>query len=58
MEFKKFEDSKQKYNQIYDEAFISVFKYELDKEQIFFVEHNEILTEEEINKIKNLEYEK
>jgi hypothetical protein len=44
-DFKKFSESSQKYNQKYDEAYISVF---LINNEYIFLEHNEILTDEEI----------
>ena len=55
MEFENFEENPQKYNLNYDEAFISVFKYKLDdNEETFFVEHNELLSEEDIKIISEL----
>lgn len=54
-DFLQFENSSQQYNQQYDEAFISVFKYKDSgyKDVSYFVEHNDILLEEDINSIKN-----
>ena len=55
MEFKKFEENPQKYNLNYDESFISVFKYKLDdNDETFFVEHNELLSEDDIKIISEL----
>ncbi len=50
MDFKAFSENDKKYNQLYDEAFISVFNIQGED---FFIEHNEILTESEIKKINN-----
>ena len=44
----KFELAKIKYNQTYDEAFISVFSV---NNELYFAEHNERLTEEDIKAI-------
>lgn len=55
IEFKNFEENPQKYNLKYDEAFISVFKYKIDdNEETFFVEHNELLSEDDIKTISEL----
>ena len=52
--FKAFEDNLEKYNQIYDEAFMSVFEFVINgKIETFFVEHNEILSKDDIKLIKN-----
>lgn len=48
MDFKKFSESTSNYNQIYDEAYVSVFVIHNEE---FFLEHNERLTDEEINRI-------
>ncbi len=48
MEFDNFENAQDKLNQQYDEAYISVFNF---KNKYFFVEHNELLTNEEAAKI-------
>ena len=60
MEFKQFEESNQKFNQNYDEALISVFKYNIgnNKEEIFFVEHNEYLNDYDIKLISELSVDK
>ena len=60
MEFKQFEENSEKFNQNYDEAFISVFKYNIDdsKEETFFVEHNENLNDYDINLISELPIDK
>ena len=49
-DFMKFKTSKNKFNQLYDEAFISCI--EIDNE-IFWIEHNDIFDDKEIEKIKN-----
>lgn len=55
LEFKQFEENNNKYNQPYDEAFISVFKYKVkEKEEIFFVEHNERLSKDDIEAVSDL----
>ena len=56
MEFKQFEESSEKFNQKYDEAFISVFKYNVgdNKEETFFVEHNDCLNDYDIELINEL----
>lgn len=53
-DFQQFEKSQQQYNQKYDEAFISVFRYKDSgyKEAPYFVEHNDILLENDINVVK------
>ena len=55
-DFMNFEESSDVYNQKYDEAFISVFKYNIreNKEETFFVEHNEELNIHDIKLIKSL----
>lgn len=60
MEFKQFEESSEKFNQKYDEAFISVFKYNVgdNKEETFFVEHNEYLNDYDIELINELSVDK
>lgn len=60
MEFKQFEESNQKFNQNYDEALISVFKYNIgnNKEETFFVEHNEYLNDYDIKLISELSVDK
>ncbi len=50
LEFKQFQNSVQPYNQQFDEAFISVFKF---NENYFYAEHNDILLEDEIKIIKD-----
>lgn len=50
LEFKLFQNSTQPYNQPYDEAFMSVFKFQ---EEYFFAEHNDILLKNEIKIIKD-----
>lgn len=55
LEFKQFEENSNKYNQPYDEALISVFKYKVeDKDEFFFVEHNELLSQDDIKMIRDL----
>lgn len=49
-DFKAFSENAQKYNQQYDVAYISTFYIQND---YFFIEHNEILTEEEILRIND-----
>ena len=59
MDFKRFEENNEQFNQKYDEAFISVFKYKMDeKEETFFVEHNILLNDEDIKMIKELAIDK
>lgn len=60
MEFKQFEESNQKFNQKYDEALISVFKYNIgdNKEETFFVEHNEYLNDYDTKLISELSVDK
>lgn len=60
MEFKQFEESSEKFNQKYDEAFISVFKYNVgdNKEETFFVEHNDCLNDYDIELINELSVDK
>lgn len=60
MEFKQFEESNEKFNQNYDEVFISVFTYNIgdNKQESFFVEHNECLNDYDINLIKELSVDK
>lgn len=48
IEFKNFAESEILINQVYDEAFISVFHFDNSN---YFVEHNELLSEEEIKQI-------
>ncbi|MCM1296070.1 MAG: hypothetical protein NC311_11060 [Muribaculaceae bacterium] len=47
-DFKNFQNAQEKINQQYDEVFISVFKF---KNDYYFVEHNELLENEDIAKI-------
>ena len=56
MEFKQFEESSEKFNQNYDEVFISVFTYDIgdNKQESFFVEHNEPLNDDDIKHISEL----
>lgn len=55
LDFKKFEENSNKYNQKYDETFISVFEFDINnKKETFFVEHNEMLTEIDIKTIAEL----
>lgn len=58
MEFLNFEKNCNQYNQEYDEVFISVFKYKIsdEKEETFFVEHNEILNDKDIQIISKLKF--
>lgn len=51
LEFKAFSDSLSKFNQSYDEAFISV----LNLGQDYYLEHNEIFSKEEIDSLKTFE---
>lgn len=46
--FKEFAESSTKCNQVFDEAYISVFSFDGEN---YFVEHNEILDEEDIRAI-------
>ena len=59
LEFLEFEKNEKKYNQEYNEVFISVFEYVIntEKKQKFFVEHNELLNEEDIKIIGDLNLE-
>lgn len=59
-EFKQFEESNQKFNQKYDEALISVFKYNIgdNKDETFFVEHNEHLNDYDTKLISELSVDK
>lgn len=58
LDFKKFKENDNRYNQIYDEALISVFEYTVGSElEVIFVEHNEKLDEDDINTICNLSIE-
>ena len=59
-EFKQFEESNQKFNQKYDEALISVFKYNIgdNKNETFFVEHNEYLNDYDTKLISELSVDK
>lgn len=53
--FKQFEKNSNKYNQPFDEALISVFKYKIEgKDEFFFVEHNERLNQDDIKMISDL----
>ena len=61
LEFERqFEESNEKFNQNYDEVFISVFTYNIrdNKQESFFVEHNECLNDYDINLIKELSVDK
>lgn len=51
LEFKKFKESTQLFNMNYDEAFISVITI---KDEVFYVEHNEVFCNDEIKKINDL----
>lgn len=59
LEFLEFEKNEKKYNQEYDEVFISVFEYFInaDKKQKFFIEHNKLLNEKDIKIIGDLNFE-
>jgi len=48
IDFAKFAQAENKKNQQYDEAYISVFKF---ADEIYYAEHNEILTEDDIYNI-------
>lgn len=50
-DFKVFKNSTEKYNRKYDEAYLSLFK-KWDEE--YFIEHNELFTELEINALEKL----
>lgn len=50
-DFCKFTENKQKINQAYDEAYITPLEFDYD---IFFIEHNEIFTNTEVENIKNI----
>lgn len=45
IEFKRFVSSKEKYNQPFDEAYISVFTF---RDELIFVEHNELLDSSDV----------
>ena len=47
-DFKKFAEANELMNQVYDEAYISVFNFGTEN---YFVEHNEILDVDEISKM-------
>ena len=51
LDFKKFQENKEKHNQPYDEAYISVFECLGEN---YFVEHNELLTDEEVVSIETV----
>ena len=59
VEFLEFEKNEKKYNQEYNNVFISVFEYVIntEKKQKFFIEHNELLNEEDIKIISDLNLE-
>lgn len=59
-DIKQFEKYIEKFNQNYDEAFISVFKYNIDEndDEIFFVEHNELLDVKDIELISEVVVDK
>lgn len=48
LDFKRFSEAKKPINQIYNEAYISVFHF---GDTFYFVEHNELLSEVEVNRI-------
>ncbi|MBQ7718055.1 MAG: teicoplanin resistance protein VanZ [Clostridia bacterium] len=48
LDFKKFSEAKNPMNQIYDESYISVYYF---GDTFYFVEHNELLSEVEVNRI-------
>lgn len=53
--FEKYENSKDLYNQNYENDFISVFKYKIyDSIETVWVEHNEKLTDNEIKILENM----
>ena len=55
VDFKKFEENNEQFNQKYDEVYISVFKFKMnEKEEAFYVEHNEKLDEEDIKALREL----
>ena len=47
-DFKKFQESIEKINQPYDEAFISVFNFD---NEYYFAEHNELLDQDDVTNI-------
>lgn len=59
-DFKRFEESNKKFNQTYDKVYISVFSYNIgdNKQESFFVEHNELLNNYDINLIRKLPLDK
>lgn len=59
-DFKRFEESNKKFNQTYDKVYISVFSYNIgdNKQESFFVEHNEWLNNYDINLIRKLPLDK
>ena len=48
LDFKNFSEAENLANQPYDEAYISVFYFD---DEPYYVEHNELLTEDEINQM-------
>lgn len=48
LDFKKFSENPERVNQVYDEAFISVFTFD---KMDYFVEHNELLTPDDVGGI-------
>lgn len=54
-EFEKYENSKELYNQEYKNEYMSVFKYKIyNRIETVWVEHNEKLTDDEIQKLENM----
>lgn len=54
-EFEKYENSKELYNQEYKNEYMSVFKYKIyNRIETIWVEHNEKLTDDEIQKLENM----
>lgn len=49
-DFKRFSNSKKLINQVYDEAYISVLKFD---NELYFIEHNEKIEQTEIKAINN-----
>ena len=59
-DFTRFSKNDEKFNQKYDEAFISVFKYKITEstEEFFYIEHNELLDNNDIDILKNVTLDK
>ena len=59
-DFIRFSKNDEKFNQKYDEAFISVFKYKITEttEEFFYIEHNELLDNNDIDIFKNVTLDK